>query len=80
MIIPEFVASCSGSGEGAPYRVCPLSDTSGPVRRVVARLQSANATGIAAHLAVSYEYEDPSAECVFQPTVVQRVALLTSCF
>ncbi|POS72599.1 hypothetical protein DHEL01_v209002 [Diaporthe helianthi] len=60
--VPAFKASCSGFGEGTPYEECELLDDSNTIRQVAARLEAVNTTGTGAHLAVSYEFVDPTAE------------------
>lgn len=60
--VPAFKAYCSGFGEGAPYDECEILDDSENIHQVAARLQAVNQTGTGAHLAVSYEFVDPTAE------------------
>jgi hypothetical protein len=61
MTAPAFLAHCNGTGEGAPYALCKIEDDLGAGRLVAAKLQPVNTTGTGAHLAVSYEFEDPNA-------------------
>ncbi|KKY39979.1 hypothetical protein UCDDA912_g00023 [Diaporthe ampelina] len=60
--VPAFKAYCSGFGEGAPYDDCEILDDNENLHQVAARLQAVNTTGTGAHLAVSYEFADPTAE------------------
>lgn len=60
--MPAFSAYCSGFGEGAPYEECDILDDGANLHQVAARLQAVNTTGTGAHLAVSYEFSDPTAE------------------
>ncbi|KAG8168948.1 hypothetical protein KVR01_001697 [Diaporthe batatas] len=60
--VPAFKAYCSGFGEGTPYDKCELLDNNETIRQVAARLESVNTGGTGAHLAVSYEFVDPTSE------------------
>ncbi|KAI3400116.1 hypothetical protein diail_4347 [Diaporthe ilicicola] len=60
--VPAFKAYCSGFGEGAPYEECEILDDEENVHQVAARLEAVNTTGTGAHLTVSYEFVDPTAE------------------
>lgn len=60
--VPAFNAYCSGFGEGAPYDDCQVLDDNRNPHQVAARLQAVNTTGTGAHLAVSYEFADPTAD------------------
>lgn len=58
--IPAFLAYCSGGVEGAPFDQCEVLDEGDVGRQVAAKLQPVNTTGTGAHLAVSYEFQDPN--------------------
>lgn len=62
--VPAFNAYCSGFGEGAPFDDCQILDDNRNPHQVAARLEAVNTTGTGAHLAVSYEFADPTAEYV----------------
>ena len=58
--LPAFLAYCSGGVEGAPFDQCEVLDKGDASRRVAAKLQAVNTAGTGAHLAVSYQFQDPT--------------------
>ncbi|CAK7233532.1 hypothetical protein SBRCBS47491_008643 [Sporothrix bragantina] len=62
MPIPAFVAWCAGTGVGAPYALCHITDLRNTTKRrqVAAKLlpPATTATEVEASLAVSYRYDD----------------------
>ncbi|KIH91159.1 hypothetical protein SPBR_02055 [Sporothrix brasiliensis 5110] len=61
MPIPAFVAYCAGTGVGAPYALCHITDLRNTTKRrqVAAKLLPGNeTTATEARLAVSYRFDD----------------------